>query len=159
MANICSVAMKVVLPANEKEDFLGLFWDYKKELDEEKNDNKRDNFASCSLVDFNVLVEKKDKGLVEMMIYFDCRWSVYTCLVSGYPNPEERSLTLKEALQKYKVKYLYLLSEECGVGFNERFEFNANEQNLDELDMEVALEERDYWCEPENTYVDLNEFN
>ena len=36
MANICSVAMKVVLPTKEKEDFLGLFWDYKEELDKER---------------------------------------------------------------------------------------------------------------------------
>lgn len=156
MANICTVEMRVVLPLEFEEDFLSLFWGYSKDKDKEKEEGKRVYFPVCF---FNNCIENaKDEGtkLVDLTIFFDCKWSVYSSLVDGYPQEDDGSITLKEALKRYKIKYLYLLSEEPGIGFNERLEYQANRDDLDDFNMEDELEEREYWSNPSDEYIELD---
>lgn len=139
MANTCMGDMVVVLPKEQKENFLSCFYDYKKEQ-KEYLDLYLDNVQE---------EEVKGKDRVVLRISFDCRWSVSSAAIDLSDDKKESGiLSLMDVIKKTHVLYLYLVSEEPGIGFREKVDYKDG----DDLDRFGSLnyECQDWWESPES---------
>ena len=143
MANTCMGDMVVVLPKEQKENFLSCFYDYKKEQ-KEYLDLHLDGVQE---------EEVKEKDRVVLSISFDCRWSVSSAAIDLSEDKKENGvLSLKDVIKKTHVLYLYLVSEEPGIGFREKVEYRDGD-NLDRFEL-TNYESQDMWDSPESLNTD-----
>lgn len=137
MANTCMGAMVVVLPKEQKENFLSCFYDDKKEQ-KEYLDLYLDNVDETEI---------KGKDRVVLFIEFNCRWSVYSAAIELSDDKKENGiLSLMDVIKKTHVLALRLISEEPGIGFREKVEY----QDGDDLE---RFESTNYECQ--DTWDDL----
>ena len=143
MANTCMGDMVVVLPKEQKENFLSCFYDNKKEQKE---------YLDLYLDGIDEL-ETKEKNRVVLSLSFDCRWSVSSAAIDLSDDKKESGiLSLMDVIKKTHVLYLYIISEEPGIGFREKVEYRDG----DDLDRFESLnyECQDLWESPES--IDLS---
>lgn len=148
MANTCMGGMVVVLPKEQKENFLSCFYDDKKEQ-KEYLDLYLDNVQE---------EEIKDKDRAYLFVEFNCRWSVYSAAIELSDEKKENGiLSLMDVIKKTHVLYLYIISEEPGVGFREKVEY----EDGDDLDRFESLnyECQDLWESPEELNTDDLDLN
>jgi hypothetical protein len=84
--------------------------------------------------------ENKEEN-ISIDIYTEFAWSVYSCLIDGYPQKEpNKNLTIIEALLKYPVN-ISIETEEPGMGFEEEIYYNTENTELEykEYDMPVYV--------------------
>jgi hypothetical protein len=84
--------------------------------------------------------ENKEEN-ISIDIYTEFAWSVYSCLIDGYPQQEpNKNLTIIEALLKYPVN-ISIETEEPGMGFEEEIYYNTENTELEykEYDMPVYV--------------------
>lgn len=146
MANTCMGDMVVVLPKEQKENFVSCFYDYKKEQKE---------YLDLHLD--NVQEEKvKGRDRVVLRISFDCRWSVSSAAIDLSDDKKESGvLSLMDVIKKTHVLYLYLTSEEPGIGFREKVEYrDGDDLNRFEL---TNYESQDMWDSPDT--IDINDLD
>lgn len=143
MANTCMGDMVVVLPKEQKENFLSYFYDYKKEQKE---------YLDLHLDGVDEL-ETKEKNRVVLSISFDCRWSVSSAAIDLSEDKKENGvLSLMDVIKKTHVLYLYLVSEEPGIGFREKVEYTDGD-DLDRFELK-NYESQDMWESPDTIDVD-----
>lgn len=149
MANTCMGEMVVVLPKEQKENFLSCFYD----------ENKEQKEYLDLYLDSVDETEIKEKNRVLLFIEFNCRWSVSSAAIELSADKKGNGrLSLMDVIKKTHVLALNLRSEEPGIGFREkveykdgddldRFEFanyecqdtwdNLSPSNLDDLDLNI----------------------
>lgn len=143
MANTCMGDMVVVLPKEQKENFLSYFYNGDKEQKEYFN-------LSLDGVD-EIATEKKNR--VVLSISFDCRWSVSSAAIDLSDDKRENGvLSLMDVIKKTHVLYLYLISEEPGIGFREKVEYRDGD-DLDRFETR-NYESQDLWESPESIDTD-----
>lgn len=143
MANTCMGDMVVVLPKEQKENFLSYFYNGDKEQKEYLN-------LSLDGVDE---IETEKKNRVVLSISFDCRWSVSSAAIDLSDDKKENGvLSLKDVIKKTHVLYLYLVSEEPGIGFREKVEYRDGD-DLDRFETR-NYESQDWWDSPESIDID-----
>jgi len=124
MPNWCSATLEVVLPKENKKDFLRHFID--------DSESYTDTDLSCHLArTFLDYVEEKeytrDPQYVWLSIHCNCAWSVTSCWDSGYPQENAEWITMSSVCKKLNIKLLAGKSIEMGVGFAEYFEYNPTD--------------------------------
>lgn len=138
MANTCMGDMVVVLPKEQKENFLSCFYN---------GDKEQKEYLDLSLDGVDE-TELEGKNRVVLSISFDCRWSVSSAAIDLSEDKKENGvLSLMDVIKKTHVLYLYLISEEPGIGFSEKIEYKDG----DDLDMfgSINYDCRDLWASPD----------
>lgn len=143
MANTCMGEMVVVLPKEQKENFLSYFYN---------GDKEQKEYLDLSL-DGVAETETKEKNRVILAISFDCRWSVYSAAIELSDDKKEIGrLSLMDVIKKTHVLALNLRSEEPGIGFREKIEYRAGD-DLDGFES-TNYECQDMWDSPDTIDVD-----
>ena len=143
MANTCMGDMVVVLPKEQKENFLSCFYDANKEQ-KEYLDLYLDSVDETEL---------KGKDRVLLFIEFNCRWSVSSAAIELSDDKKETGrLSLMDVIKKTRVLYLYLTSEEPGIGFREKVEYRDGD-DLDRFEL-TNYESQDMWDNPDTIDID-----
>lgn len=148
MANTCMGEMVVVLPKEQKENFLSCFYN---------SDKKQEEHLDLCL-DGVQEEEIKGKNEVRLLIAFDCRWSVFSAAIEDSDDKKENGiLSLMDVIKKTHVLYLYLTTEEPGIGFREKVEYKDGD-NLDRFES-TNYECQDMWESPDTVYTDDLDLN
>ena len=124
MPNWASSEMSVVLPTENADKFLSLFIS-----DDSRNEDRC--FARCFLLNS----ERQDNkhGLTRLFIQFDAAWSIYSCMIDGYPQESNGQCpTSEEACKELNVKRLLAKSKEPGIGFEESVTYDRESGVCDE---------------------------
>ena len=116
MANSCCFEMVVCGDSKDIKKFLKLF------IYDDGVENENEYFARTFLESYKnhkeYIKEKREEiKLGKIYIGGWCAWSLWSCLISGYPNKKELT-TLSDACKKYKV-IVEATSKEEGMGFKE----------------------------------------
>lgn len=134
MANTCMGSMVVVLPKEQKENFLSCFY----------NEDKEQKEYLDLYLDSVEETEIKRKNRVVLFIEFNCRWSVYSEAIELSDDEKENGiLSLVDVIKKTHVLALRLISEEPGIGFREKVEYKDGD-NLDRFES-TNYESQDTW--------------
>ena len=137
MANTCMGDMVVVLPKEQKENFLSYFYN---------GDKEQKEYFDLSLDGVDE-TEIEGKNRVVLSISFDCRWSVSSAAIDLSEDKKENGvLSLMDVIKKTHVLYLYLISEEPGIGFREKVEYTYGD-DLDRFETK-NYESQDLWESP-----------
>ena len=143
MANTCMGDMVVVLPKEQKENFLSYFYN---------GDKEQKEYFDLSLDGVDE-IETEKKNRVVPSISFDCRWSVYSAAIDLSDDKKENGiLSLMDVIKKTRVLYLYLTSEEPGIGFREKVEYRDGD-DLDRFEL-TNYESQDMWDNPDTIDID-----
>lgn len=142
MPNWAKSKMSVVLPTESADAFSSLF------IAKENNENKDRYFARCFL--HNVERENNSHGLTRLYIQFDAAWSLYSCLIDGYPQESKGTCpTLEDICNEMKVKRLTASSREPGIGFEESIQFDKENG--------LTVESHELFDQPFDDYLDDDE--
>ena len=134
MANTCMGEMVVVLPKEQKENFLSCFYD----------ENKEQKEYLDLYLDSVDETEIKEKNRVLLFIEFNCRWSVSSAAIELSDDKKETGrLSLMDVIKKTHVLALNLRSEEPGIGFREKVEYKDGD-DLDRFEF-ANYECQDTW--------------
>lgn len=148
MANTCMGEMVVVLPKEQKENFLSCF---------DNGDQEQKEYL-CLNLDGVQEKEVKGENSVLLFIEFNCRWSVFSAAIELSDDKKENGvLSLMDVIKKTRVSYLYLTSEEPGIGFREKIEYRDG----DDLDRfaNKNYESQDRWDSPYTIDIDDLDIN
>lgn len=144
MPNWADSEMSVVLPTKNADEFENLFL----ERDSENNGEKKRYFARC----FKHYSERENNshGLTRIFLHFDAAWSLYSCMVDGYPQESKgKCPILEEVCREMEVLRLSAYSKEPGLTFEEQILFSP--------DSGFSYDSRDMYCEPCYDYLDEEE--
>lgn len=135
MPNWAISEMSVVLPTENIQKFQDLFLTGNGDKDTEKDRY----FARCFMHSCDI--ESNEHGISQLRIRFDAAWSIYSCMISGYPEESNGVCpTLESVCKELNVKRLIAYSEEPGVGFEESI--NYTRKNV------LTSESRELYPEP-----------
>lgn len=144
MPNWADSEISIVLPTKYADKFENLFL----ERDCENNKEKGRYFARC----FKHYSERENNahGLTRLFIHFDAAWSLYSCMVDGYPQESGgKCPTLEEACREMKVVRLMAYSKEPGLVFEEQILFSSENG--------FSYDSRDLYSEPYYDFLDEDE--
>ncbi len=144
MPNWAISEMSVVLPTENAQKFQDLFLTGNGDKDTEKDRY----FARCFMNSCEV--ETNEHGLSRLHIQFDAAWSIYSCMISGYPEESNGACpTLESVCKELNVKRLIAYSEEMGMCFEENISY-TRENGL-------TSESRELYEKPYNDCLDEDE--
>lgn len=144
MPNWAKSEMSIVLPTKNVKKFKNLF------LSSSETDNceKKHYFARCYMKSCES--ESNKHGLSRLYIQFDAAWSIYSCMISGYPEESHGICpTLESVCKKLNVQRLIAYSEEGGMCFEESILYTPQQG--------LTCECRDLYEKPCNDYLDEDE--
>ena len=148
MANTCMGEMVVVLPKEQKENFLSCFYD----------ENKEQKEYLDLYLDSVDETEIKEKNRVLLFIEFNCRWSVSSAAIELSDDKKKTGrLSLMDVIKKTHVLALNLRSEESGIGFREKVEYKEGD-DLDRFES-TNYECQDTWESPDTIDIDDLDLN
>ncbi len=144
MPNWARSEMSVVLPTEKAQAFQDLFLTGNSTID----NNKEHYFARCYMK--NCEIESNKHGLSRLYIQFDAAWSIYSCMISGYPEESNGTCpTLESICKKMNIQRLIAYSEEYGICFEESINYTPEHG--------FTCESRDLYEKPYLDYLDDNE--
>ena len=144
MPNWAISEMSVILPTENAQKFQDFFLTGNGDADSEKERY----FARCYMR--NCEVETNEHGLSRLNIQFEAAWSIYSCMISGYPEESNGACpTLESVCKELNVKRLIAYSEETGMCFEETVSYTRKNG--------LMSESRDLYEKPHNDCLDEDE--
>jgi hypothetical protein len=121
MPNWCFGEMLVKGTKENKQKFIDLFLSH----NPQENENKKRYFARTWL-NTDVEVLKDNLECEVSSIFFECAWSVYSCMVDGYPQQYDKCPTIFEISKELELE-IQVASEEGGMCFREFYHIDNGE--------------------------------
>ena len=126
MPNWCYGQMRVKGDKQNKEELLKLFLVEDSNVNKQKKEYIARTWINC--IDGETIANELNNEVT--IIDFYCAWSVYSCMINGYPNDKE-CLTLSKITEKLNLD-IQIVSEEQGMCFREFYQFKNGEQLIND---------------------------